>query len=506
MPGRHSKQLTEGDVHIQMKKLLCILGLTLLLLCGCQNNGVSDPAPSDNTPPESQQDEPSEPPTDEAAEPQKGSGFPPEPEICGVPFTETESFPLPFEDELYINDRGVMFLSIGQALYDYDTMWQTLEENFPYLEAIKRDLGIDWKPIKAEYRQVLEDSARDGYLSQQMFLITLVDCLGEFQIKGHLYQIDPSERDYRVKMYSDPDYNKYTICPNLLYLITSPKTELFYEKYAELPPINMKYTSTSDSWENFDFSDAQVNTIDESAGVFTAYPEGTPYLRIPSMRNWSEDTYEAVWNFLDEIKDEDNLIIDIRGNGGGSDVVWINGIVAPLIDENSTYEYLMCTKCGTMNLALFPEIDKDAHGVYVYNDNSWQDDFPYIPPKLVGENDTLVRQTDTIHSFHKEEHFDGKIWVLVNSRCYSSADSFVYYCQKTGFATLVGTQTRGNGPGYAPLMMALPYSGMIINYDPCLTFNIDGTCNGTIGTTPDIIPADGVSALRTCLDTIQVNQ
>ena len=63
--------------------------------------------------------------------------------------------------------------------------------------------------------------------------------------------------------------------------------------------------------------------------------------------------------------------------------------------------------------------------------------------------------------------------------------------------------TGGNGKGATPLYMVLPYSGLIVEYEPYLTFNSDGTCNGIRGTLPDIVPEEGKFALETCLQVIQ---
>ena len=93
---------------------------------------------------------------------------------------ENLKFPFPFEDELLVDEERGLLLSTGQALYDYDTMWQLLEENYPYLEAIKREMGIDWEEVKREYRQRLESHASDGYISQEDFIHTIDVCLKKF--------------------------------------------------------------------------------------------------------------------------------------------------------------------------------------------------------------------------------------------------------------------------------------------------------------------------------------
>ena len=44
---------------------------------------------------------------------------------------------------------------------------------------------------------------------------------------------------------------------------------------------------------------------------------------------------------------------------------------------------------------------------------------------------------------------------------------------------------------------------MIVEYEPYLKFNSDGTCNGTSGTVPDIVVEEGGDTLETCLMAIR---
>ena len=126
-------------------RLICCAVAAAMLLCGCQTGRESQNIPED--PPVVEQPGQEVPPSDGKVEEEKKeeeSPFPPAPPVCELDFTETESFPLPFEDELLVIG-GELYLSTEQALYDYDTMWQLLEENYPYFEAIKRDWGSTGK-------------------------------------------------------------------------------------------------------------------------------------------------------------------------------------------------------------------------------------------------------------------------------------------------------------------------------------------------------------------------
>lgn len=99
-------------------------------------------------------------------------------------------------------------------------------------------------------------------------------------------------------------------------------------------------------------------------------------------------------------------------------------------------------------------------------------------------------------------NYTGKVWVIVDKHVYSSSDSFAAFCKKTGFATLVGTQTGGNGLGTIPLVAPLPNSGLLIRYECSSGYNDDGSCNAIVGTTPDIEIEPNQDALGVCLDII----
>ena len=118
---------------------------------------------------------------------------------------------------------------------------------------------------------------------------------------------------------------------------------------------------------------------------------------------------------------------------------------------------------------------------------------------MVTSMDIFLKLSSTLRCTDVPDKFHGKIWVLVDKYCYSATDMFVCFCKETGFATLVGTKTKGIGKGTEPYYMALPYSGLIVEYEACLTFNTDGTYNGISGTVPDIVPEEGRGALETCL-------
>ena len=482
-------------------RLICCAVAAAMLLCGCQTGRESQNIPED--PPAVEQPEQESPPSDdnvEEEEKEEESPFPPAPPVCELDFTETESFPLPFEDELLVIG-GELYLSTEQALYDYDTMWQLLEENYPFFEAIKRELGIDWEEVKADYRQVLEGHASYGYIGQAYFLQTIDGCLREFQSVGHLFLVTVQSRVNLLDLFKNSE-SAHT--QNKFELVSNPKSELSYRYFnkhiQQLPPWGYD-GSNSDSEEGERVNIDKLNPI--SQHLFTGYVgEGIPYLRIASFSQWDDAAQARLEDFFSNISQKEHLIIDVRGNGGGDTGGWMLGIVPFLAQAQKKYEYiqLWAAKSGSLNLILEPEFDKSRGYITRYTDDSWQEEFPYISPDMVTGMDIFLKVPMMVFTgADVPDRFHGKIWVLVDKNCYSATEALVCFCKETGFATLVGTNTGGSGKGAAPYYMALPYSGLIVAYETYLSFNLDGTCNGTSGTVPDIVSEEGRGALETCL-------
>ena len=81
-------------------KLICCAVAAAILLCACQTSVESPNITGD--PPTLEQSEQEAPPSDDSVE--EESPFPPAPPVCELDFTETESFPFPFEDVLLVDD------------------------------------------------------------------------------------------------------------------------------------------------------------------------------------------------------------------------------------------------------------------------------------------------------------------------------------------------------------------------------------------------------------------
>lgn len=482
-----------GGLVMKTKQFL-ITACMLLLLCACQSPANTEDTAND-LPPENVEIE--TPASDSPTEEEPAAPLPLAPPVCEIAFTETESFPLPFEEELLVDEEEGILLSAGQALYDYDTMWELLEENYPYFDVIKQELGISSRVAKTRYRAKLVSLADDGYISQEAFINTVTDCLNEFQKVGHLFVILEGQYRTLCNAFCGVEFELYK---NMCALLHSSKTAALYTNF---PKQQTAHDKNSDHSETL-----QVENIEEAKvlqdGITLGYADNIPYLRIPVFNNWSTKTQTAISDFFDTIAEEEHLIIDIRGNPGGNTAVWAQDLGSFLTSERILFSFLVAAKPGPLNLALNPALCTDQSGYHPYSDASWRTDFPTIPLNALESYDVVVKATVSMGGDASQTPiFHSKIWVLIDKKCYSAADTFAYFCKSTGFATLVGEQTGGNGIGAQPYVMALPYSGLLVYYEPYLSFNLDGTCNGIMGTSPDVIPDAGQTALEACVAAIQ---
>lgn len=469
-------------------KLLLFILIAALLFSACQPSADSEPAQSLSPTSEVTEIVAPETPSPSEAESTVSPGS------DEIPFTETENFPYPFVGGLTMRN-DILFLTTEQAQYDYDTMWTLLEENYPYFDAIKEELGIDWQAVRDDCQEELEKRfTSDGYISQRDFCNAIINTLYRFNWVGHLYVVTPDLRQSLLNSFGNSDR---TIYQNICKIISAPKVELFYQNYAKYFGQNTKTstdTAVPEAPEAFSITDEKSIF----PNITTGYVDNIPYIKIPSFMGWTDDTYASVAAFFSEIQDREDLIIDIQGNSGGDSGAWLYGLAPLLEKETYTWSELFGAKSGTLNQWFNPDLSEGA-----YKDDSWQEDFPYIRPESVAGIDILWKAPYRSEPDQTQGPFKGKIWVLIDKGCYSAADEFAVFCKETGFATLVGETTGGNGIGAQPYVIALPYSGLLIYYEPFIGFNRDGTCNGITGTQPDIFPEGNQSALQVCIAAIK---
>ena len=97
-------------------------------------------------------------------------------------FSDYDKFPLPYETALKVSSDGEqLILSKQQALEDYDALWEMLEDNYPYFETIKNELGLDWREVRDTYRTELISVCRGSSILQDNYINVINNCLNQFE-------------------------------------------------------------------------------------------------------------------------------------------------------------------------------------------------------------------------------------------------------------------------------------------------------------------------------------
>lgn len=395
-------------------------------------------------------------------------------------------------------------LTQERMLEDYDYMWKVLEENYPFFEVCKRVYGVDAQQVKEEYRAKLAFCINGDVLGLDSMLMR---CLQEFHFAGHLEVLEPDIAlqcaEYAEKLDpdgTDPEMQMQSCCNNEKSIATyrwiKEKTDPGYSQ-------SSVYDTTADAAQYVD----SVFSVTEADGVpvftFSSFGGGSTQA--------TTDAYIAqVCAAMEKYINADNLILDVRGNGGGNTSIWQDGLL-PYLDSTELIQHTVAAykdgawnrHCWGRDLASDPEFqtsdtnDLDFLSRHLTLDHFAAEDLAAMDRLIVGEE--LYTCGTASRQFH------GKLWILQDARDASSTEVLIRLAKDSGFATLVGERSGGLGgivTSPATCGVTLPNSGIVFRYVPFYVFNSDGSCQEVGGTTPDIECASA-DALDVCLQAIK---
>lgn len=294
--------------------------------------------------------------------------------------------------------------------------------------------------------------------------------------------------DY-VKGLSGERYLKYDFLRDKIYIpsFTISKPEHFFSKvkYRDLDgsikevEINSDYyTEYTYPLTNYEFYSNVMTKIIKTGKI--------AYIGINSFNydNIQRDK-KAISEFLNKVKDYENIVIDIRGNGGGADSYWSELLVKPLINKELSYEYLCVYRDGNYIKPFLKERTRKS----VERFSEIKDGAPLDKVVLasIGEDFRYYNKFkySVLPDRNNNVGFKGKVFLLVDSGVYSSAENFAIFSKNTGFATLVGTVTGGDGIGIDPIIAVLPNSGLVFRFPAEIGITPDNKINEETHTYPN---------------------
>lgn len=370
-----------------------------------------------------------------------------------LPALDDEEFNLTSED--YVED----------FLYAYNV----LKDNYPYFEINKQVHGVDWLANKDSYVDYISKSSDDND-----FLNRMDEVLGEIN-NSHTNILD---RDFVIDVFVD-----YYSVPKNFWLHDQSKVfekENVRRRY-KLDNVSIK--KYIDKYYSDDSPSYNLETND-NLKIRSIIDGDLAYIGIKSFAstniNFDQDLIRQA---LVDFKDYKNLIIDIRGNGGGNTEYWMYLLLEDLISRPyQVYNYLFI-KDGNFNRLL---IDKGVIANPNVSEFLEASSFDKETKDLLKDFDFYALDSISLYPSPESVNFQGKIYLLVDDLVYSAAEAFASFCKESGLATLVGSRTAGDGLGYDPLIFSLPNTGFAMRYSETMGITESGSINQRDQTLPDI--------------------
>lgn len=365
-------------------------------------------------------------------------------------------------------------LTTAQKLADFDYLYHIFETDYSFFGVLKRVQGIDWRANREAYRKRIENTANDYEFKNE-----ITNILADFH-SGHVGMAPKEE----VKSILE-HYSYYTYIGSIEEEFIGMNSQVVRNRYG-LKGVQPNTRSEEEiaGDESLWRKNAVVNDL--VAGKVAS-------IRIPEMLSsveWGYDK-ELIEDYLKKVADYPVLVIDIRGNPGGLMEYWKDFLVPAIADKTYEATNYLFFRGGEASRTLLSEmglqlgytkrLDVKALGLSHPEDLV---EFPRYYKDVV----RLAPAADSIH-------YTGHIYLLVDRYVYSAAEAFASFSKMSGFATLVGERTGGDGLTAGMMYRYLPNSGYVFTYTNALGYAQDGTINDEVQTMPDIETNDEIQAI-----------
>ncbi len=358
---------------------------------------------------------------------------------------------------------------------DYQYVWTMLEENFPLMGVLERTCG-DLEEFQSSWQRRIARCE-----TQQEFHDTMSEFSVHLRSVGHLFFISEDWFSYFRDTYHGLSPEEFSQVSELLKVFDDEDVLETYHQTDAVPPEPSSQPSS-----------------EYAEPISVEYPtDDIMLVHIPSFTYDQSNNEALLAAYVEaEQKGVQNLILDLTENGGGNNKVWQDYIVIPNISAPISYTKYILLPVTEYNRSFW----EPAGMLEDIKPISELPEFPNLSQEDIHLCNYFKMETETFEPSQNAPLFSGEIYALVGPAVYSSSESFTYFCKETGFATLVGEPTGGDGISFGdPLYFELPNTHYVFRYTASYGLNSDGSCNAEKGTQPDVFCGAGETPLETCL-------
>ncbi len=356
-------------------------------------------------------------------------------------------------------------LTEQQKKEDFECLYRTLRENYPYFQVLKRQTGFDWLAQYDRYRSEIEQTSDD-----RSFYETMSRVVRELR-NGHAGIVPPQAFDRMVDAFGAATAElkgkaarRYRYWGEQFEQVR-PKYDYWKELFG-VPPVPPG-VSAEEKKAIYDVRNLSLRIVDSGR---------VAWLRIDSFYPYSPEYTERVRQLLDSVRGCEHLIVDIQRNRGGADGAWMKDVVPYLIRKPIRFRTWAVLRHGELASKRYMK------RLYPFRRIA---DLPKLPEEVTPERFTVSSMESVIRPAGKSD-FEGRIWLLVGPKVFSASETFAAFAKATGWATVVGQRTGGDGLGIDPLVFTLPHSGLLVNFPGWYALNPDGSGNFETRTRPNI--------------------
>ena len=376
--------------------------------------------------------------------------------------------------KLCLKKTVVSQFTTEELLEDFDYMWNFLEQEYLFFPVLEEQ-GIDIDNIKNNTREQITAQRPDI----ELFYDTLDQMFLQMDYFAHLSLVNINQYKVYQEYYNSED----SLETGWKDVLQKEQTVFIYEEIlskrkvieqdASYPEIEITYYEKQKAvvFHIKSFDSALISRDENFISKYLETMEGVPI---------------------------EHIVFDITGNPGGNDLYWRENIVKVFGGEYTwtTQLYLRDTE---WTKSYFGNLDYHL----IENDVN-EDEYPAFTKQLNTPCFITIEDEICGTAQLKQEFLNAQRWVLIDNRVYSAADSFATFCKATGWATLVGNATKGDGIGTTPFIIALPNTGLLVRFSGTASANAEGCLNALYGTSPDYYSQRWESPVNTLWELIGI--